>query len=458
MRKIAYTFKVRTLITPIVFGLMVSGPPAYASEAWQGEALGFVPSTPGLLGDMGGVRPVLEADGFHFNLGYLSQVAYNAAGGYNHDRHAAYIDQFSLTFGQDLEDLTNIADAKIEGNIVNRNHDDSLTFKRLQDPRVSANDIAQESSGRGSITRLGWLTFARTFHDRRLHWRIGMMNKVQDFDQIIPCDFQLLSQCGGKSANSFTWYNWNVHYWGTTLQYKLNDELTLKSGIMEQNPNAESRGHAWSGSTRGSKGVVLPLELEIKTRINNLPGIYNLGLLFTNAPQTDFYAGKSQATGADDAEGYRSHHQTWFLYGGFNQQLTRHKDDATRGLSSSFSMSLSDRRSNLLHRVAAVSLRYHGLADARPDDWLGLGATWIEISKDYRRNQQYLNELQGTHDYVDALYHPLPGHTVNAELYYRLRATSWLEVQPVVQYWHRPGALRETQDAWVTGVKTVITF
>lgn len=203
MRKIAYTFKVRTLITPIVFGLMVSGPPAYASEAWQGEALGFVPSTPGLLGDMGGVRPVLEADGFHFNLGYLSQVAYNAAGGYNHDRHAAYIDQFSLTFGQDLEDLTNIADAKIEGNIVNRNHDDSLTFKRLQDPRVSANDIAQESSGRGSITRLGWLTFARTFHDRRLHWRIGMMNKVQDFDQIIPCDFQLLSQCGGKSANSF---------------------------------------------------------------------------------------------------------------------------------------------------------------------------------------------------------------------------------------------------------------
>ncbi len=29
-----------------------------------------------------------------------------------------------------------------------------------------------------------------------------MMNKVQTFDQIIPCDFQLLTQCGGKSANS----------------------------------------------------------------------------------------------------------------------------------------------------------------------------------------------------------------------------------------------------------------
>jgi hypothetical protein len=41
-----------------------------------------------------------------------------------------------------------------------------------------------------------------------------MMNKVQTFDQIIPCDFQLLTQCGGKSANSLTWNNWNIHTWG----------------------------------------------------------------------------------------------------------------------------------------------------------------------------------------------------------------------------------------------------
>nr|VXZ82402.1 Uncharacterised protein [Klebsiella pneumoniae] len=44
-----------------------------------------------------------------------------------------------------------------------------------------------------------------------------MMNKVQTFDQIIPCDFQLLTQCGGKSANSLTRNNWNIHTWGTTL-------------------------------------------------------------------------------------------------------------------------------------------------------------------------------------------------------------------------------------------------
>ncbi|VCX58003.1 Porin B [Klebsiella pneumoniae] len=95
-------------------------------------------------------------------------MAYNAGGGYNHDKHLAYIDQVALTFTQDLERWTGIPDARLEGNIVNRNHDDNLTTKRLQDPRVSFNDLSQESWGGGSITRLGWLTFARSFDDRRL--------------------------------------------------------------------------------------------------------------------------------------------------------------------------------------------------------------------------------------------------------------------------------------------------
>ena len=458
MERTSFTACPGTLIAWTLFINLFIGGSAVAEEQWQGAALGFTPPEAGLLGNMGGIRTLLEENGFHYNLGYLSQVSYNAAGGYNKNPHVAYIDQFSLTFQQDLATLTGIPDAKIEGNIVNRNHDDSLTLRRLQDPRASINDIAQESSGGGSVTRLGWLTFARTFNDQRLHWRIGMMNKVQDFDQIIPCDFQLLSQCGGKSANSFTWYNWNVHYWGTTLQYKLSDELTLKTGLMEQNSDAPKRSHAWSWSTKGSKGLLIPVELELKTHLNALPGIYNLGMLFTNARQQDLYTGKSGSTGADDPLGYRDHNRTWFLYSGFNQQLTRHREEASRGLSTSWSLGIGDKRSNALQLSLAASLRYHGLMDARPDDWIGLGASWIEMSDDYRRDRQYRNQLNAVSDYATPLYLPLPGHSLNAELYYRVQATGWLQLQPSVQYWHRPGGFKETQDAWVTGLKTVVTF
>ena len=437
--------------------LLAASPLAMAQE-WNGTVLGFEAPPDPILGEILGIRNILNDNGFTYNLGYLHEIAWNGGGGYNHDSKVAYIDQFALTFNQDLERWTGIPDARIEGNIVNRNHNDDLTTERVQDPRVNFNDLTQESWGGQSITRLGWLTFARSFDDRRLTWRVGMMNKVQTFDQIIPCDFQMLSQCGGKSANSLTWNNWNVHTWGTTLEYKMTPTVTLKGGVMEQNPDASSRNHAWSWSTKGSKGVLLPVEIEARPLINGLPGAYNLGVVYTNAPQNDLYKGKSGGAGASDPEGYLQHDDTWFMYAGLNQQLTRHEDDANRGLSASFSMSLSDQRSNYMHSVYAGSLRYRGLFDARPEDWIGFGVTYIDMSNQYARNQRYMNAVSGISDYTDPAYHPVPGHSVNGEFYYRFRPVKWLELQPGIQYWHHPGGVSRTQDAWVTELKTVVTF
>jgi len=97
----------------------------------------------------------------------------------------AYIDQLALTFNQGLERWTGIPDARIEGNIVNRNHNDDLTTKRVQVPRVNFNDLAQESWGAVNYPA-GLADLRRSFDDRLFTWRIGMMNKVQTFDQIIP--------------------------------------------------------------------------------------------------------------------------------------------------------------------------------------------------------------------------------------------------------------------------------
>lgn len=450
-----------TNITPaasgIAFALALLSSNACAAT-WNNTVLGFEPPPPGLINTLLENESGLKEYGFNYQLNYLSQLAYNAGGGYNHSGHPAWIDQFALTFTQDLEGLTGIPDATIEGNIVNRNHNNNLTSERLQDPRVNFNDLSQESWGGQSITRLGWLTFSRSFFERQLQWRIGLMNKVQTFDQIIPCDFQLLTQCGGKTANALTWNNWNVHTWGTSLAWKVTPGITLKTGIMEQNPDAASRSHAWSWSTKGSKGFLWPVELEAKTHINHLPGIYNLGALFTNARQYDLYRGKSQIEGASDAQGYRSYNRTWFFWAGLNQQVTRHADNAERGMSLSLSHGQGDRRSNYLHSVTAASIRYRGLFDARPEDWIGLGVSYINISHHYARAQQIKNELHGIHDATNPYYSPVPGHALNAELYYRFRPLSWLELQPDLQFWHRPGGIKSTQDAWVTGLKTVVFF
>ncbi|EMU9000092.1 carbohydrate porin [Providencia rettgeri] len=430
----------------IIFPLLFLTLSAIANEqSWDGTVLGFEPAPKGLFGDMLGIRPILSDHGFSFHSNYLSQVAYNASGGYDDDKYTAYIDQFAFTFTQDLERWTGIPDARIEGNIVNRNHNDDLTLKRVQDPRTPNYDQTQESAGGGSITRLGWLTFARSFDERRLTWRIGMMNKVQEFDQIIPCDFQLRTQCGGKSANALVWSNWNIHTWGTTVSYKITPEVTIKTGVMEQNPQATDRSHAWSWSTKGSKGIVLPLEVESRTFVNGLPGAYNVGLLYTNAKQQDLYKDKT-------------YHSTWFIYGGMNQQLTRHQDDPNRGLSLSLSGSYHDERSNFMNYVVSSSLRYRGLFDARPEDWVGLGVSYIELSDHFAKGQKQYNQQFGITDYHDPFFRPIISNAFNAELYYRFKPVSWLELQPDVQYWHNPGGIKQTSDAWVLGLKTVVTF
>ncbi len=77
------------------------------------------------------------------------------------------------------------------------------------------------------------------------------------------------------------------------------------------------------------------------------------------------------------------------MYAGLNQQITRHADDPLRGMSVSLSGSLSDQRSNYIHSAVAASMRYRGLFDARPEDWIGFGLTWIDMSSHYARNQLY---------------------------------------------------------------------
>ena len=77
---------------------------------------------------------------------------------------------------------------------------------------------------------------------------------------------------------------------------------------------------------------------------------------------------------------------------------------------------------------------------------------------DFVRKPRYLNPISGATDYNDPAYQPVAGHSLNGELYYRFRPVSWLELQPGLQYWHRPGGVAQTQDAWVVEWKTVVTF
>ena len=67
----------------MTFSLLTPGAFAAETEKWNGTVLGFEKPQKGLLGEMAGIRPILEDNGFNYNLGYLNEMGYNAGGGYN---------------------------------------------------------------------------------------------------------------------------------------------------------------------------------------------------------------------------------------------------------------------------------------------------------------------------------------------------------------------------------------
>ncbi len=156
---------------------------------------------------------------------------------------------------------------------------------------------------------------------------------------------------------------------------------------MEQNPQATARSHAWSWSTKGSKGILLPMEIETRPLINGLPGAYNLGVVWTDAPQSDLYSGKSGGTGATDPQGYAEHDSTVYVRRPEPADHPPRRRPAA-GMSVSLSGSLATSAATI-HSAVAASMRYRGLFDARPEDWIGFGLTWIDMSSHYARNQRY---------------------------------------------------------------------
>jgi porin len=173
-----------------------------------------------------------------------------------------------------------------------------------------------------------------------------------------------------KSANSLTWNNWNVHTWGTTLEYKVTPTVTLKGGVMEQNPDASSRNHAWSWSTKGSKGVLLPVEIEARPLINGLPGrttwawclpMHRKLTSIVANPAVRVRPGRIREAQPDMVYVRRAEPAAHAASGRSESRL-----------STSVSMSLADQSSNYMHQVYAASLRYRGLFDARRKTGLAL--------------------------------------------------------------------------------------
>ncbi|HAF43327.1 MAG TPA: carbohydrate porin [Sphingobium sp.] len=115
-------------------------------------------------------------------------------------------------------------------------------------------------------------------------------------------------------------------------------------------------------------------------------------------------------------------------------------EDGDRKVDGFFRLGIADKKFNMFDRFASAGIKLGGWVGGRPDDEIGFAVIGAFTSPEYRRaNDSERAEMV-------------------AEATYRAPLTSWLTVQPNLQYVRNPSADPTIDDAWVLGLRVEMAF
>jgi len=423
----------------VVLALACFSVGAYADQASPNQ---------GLLGDWGGLRTRLYQNGIDFQLGYVSELAYNARGG---DRELVrYADQLALGATLDLDRLWGWSNSKFQVTITDRNGRNLSA-----DANLGTLQQVQEIFGRGQTWRWTQFWYDRVFLDGALDLKLGRLGVGEDF-MPFSCIFQNLSFCGSLPGNIVsTWFNWPVSQWGARLKVNFAPEWYFKAGVYQLNPSYLETKNAFKlNNPSGTIGALVPAELGWTPKLGEagLPGSYRVGAWYDNSDQPDVFLaanhmplvlspGVPPLTRSSEAGGYAM----------VQQQVTAVNGNPSRGLSLFANFVQADRHTATIDQLITVGLFYTGPFDARPRDELGFAVGRTHVNSRVADGQALQNAVG-----VGPV--PVQGSEYPVELYYGLYATQWLTLRPNIQYIHHPGGISQNRDVVVLGLKTEVKF
>ncbi len=407
------------------------------------------PSEPWLLGNWGGNRTRLYEWGVDLQVGFVGEVAYNAAGGTQAIGSFTGQAAFGATF--DLEKLLSIPKTKLQVTYTSR-------FGRnlAEDAGLDTIALVQEVWGRGQTVRLTQMYLEHQLFDDMLTVRWGRV-AMGDAFATFSCDFQNLTFCGsqpGNIAGDYI-YNWPISEWGAAARLKIPGFGYVQAGIYDVNGSYLGYNNkllpVWYPN---SDGVLLPFEIAWLPKFDGgrLPGSYKIGAWYSTASLdnvvSDINGSPAALTGLPAA-------QNSGLYGfylNFQQQLTRiAPDNPVGGLKGFVNFTIADQLTSVTWMQIAGGLIYTGPFTSRPNDQISFGAGTTQVNPRLIGLQNTLNGL-GLE----------PAAVKNSEyvfeLYYGLQAVPGFTLRPNIQYIYTPGTISSNVNILVLGLKTVINF
>jgi porin len=398
---------------------------------------------PHLLGDWAGLRSKLSGIGVVPSVQYVGEGITNVSGGTKNQ--ALYDDQLNLALSTDLKTLTGVIPGSFQVSINRRR---GGNFNALSG--INQLESAHEVYGRGQIWRLGQLWYRITLGAFEL--KSGRMPLSEDWSTA-RCDFESLYLCGGHNGHVSTgvWFNYPVSMWGTRLRYNLGKVGFVQAGAYAVNPKDIDTTRNFYAGWKGATGVTAPVEINLTPRLGGtLPGIYKIGLFYSNAPVSDPVLNSQGAIRAlaGGSPLLRTHQVVWWF--NMRQQLVVPRPDGSHGLALFFSSSLGDRAAATNRTIMGGGITYTGVLSGRPADEIAFGIGYGALNSRVTDAERVLNAAgRPTAMLTDE---------TMLEAYYGIALRPGFVLRPDVQVGFHPGADHTRPTAYMTGFKTVITL
>lgn len=398
-----------------------------------------------LTGDWGGVRAELAEKGVNIRLGHFSQTAYNIEGGESNE--LAYADQYFLGGYFDLEKLLGWNGAEFKVEITNRNGD--LINNKADMPFLLQ---SQQIFGRGNVTRLTQFSLTQRLLDDQLSIKIGRIYPSADFFAM-SCAFQHLTFCSGGSSNyiSGSWYGDPLSSLGAQVTYNLSNNLILKAGAYDANPETLSLDQGLKLGTSGDiSGTTAVAEIEYKVDYGNgLDGDYRFGVVRSSLDKSKLVNNAGFPSGTtDDVTATQDTDNAFYI--NLEQQITSNASGG--GLRLFASMIRSDNAISSVGEVLAFGGFINGPFASRPNDRVGFAIGRNSVSSELTDAQRFYNETFSDGSVA------IRDHEYPIELNYNYVITPAVAVMPSIQYVINPNGDSDADNATIVGLQLSLNF
>lgn len=265
--------------------------------------------------------------------------------------------------------------------------------------------------------------------------KVGLYDLNSEFDEHVTGSLFLNSTHGLGPDLSQSGLNGPSVFPVTSLalraDYQINEQLRVRAAVLDAVPGDPARPRRTAVRLGNGEGALLIGEAQYRT--SNTRAILGYWR----------YTAGFASVGPSPAPGTRRGNDG--LYVMVEQQLSRAGAEGARGLAGWLRLGLASDRFNPIDQNLSGGLVYTGPLATRPEDQIGVAFSRAQFGAPYREAM----ESAGT---------PATRSEFSIEASYRAVVTSWLSIQPDLQYIVNPGGDPGLRNALVIGVRTQLGF